>query len=315
MNNIHYGRKRSGIKRELNKVIDEWVKTINAPKIRTLIKRDVIITGGSIASMLLGDPVNDYDVYFKTKSTARAVAEYYVKWFNDNNNIKTESGVRKYKPIVKDELIVNCLGEKEDRLIIFMKSAGVAAEGQDVYSYFESKSHEELKEFVESTLQETKDSKEKYRPVFLSDNAITLSDKMQIIIRFFGKPEEIHNNYDFAHAMSYYDYENKNLVLPAESLELLLSRTLIYRGSLYPIASVFRMKKFIERGWRISAGQQLKIMFQISELDLSDLNVLREQLIGVDMAYMHELIKSIKNVDAKDINSTYIAEIIDRIFD
>jgi len=90
---------------------------------------------------------------------------------------------------------------------------------------------------------------------------------------------------------------------------------LIYKGSLYPIASIFRMKKFLERGWRITAGEQLKIMWQISELNLKNRYILREQLTGVDMAYMWQLIEALKNVESDKINSTYVAEIIDRIFD
>jgi len=115
--------------------------------------------------------------------------------------------------------------------------------------------------------------------------------------------------------MCYWDHKEAILELPAKALECLLSRTLIYRGSLYPVASIFRMKKFIERGWRITAGQQLKIMWQISELDLKDFDVMREQLTGVDLAYMYQLIESLKNVDPEKINSAYIAAIIDKIFD
>jgi len=148
----------------------------------------------------------------------------------------------------------------------------------------------------------------------MSQNAITLSDSMQIVIRFFGEPERIHDNYDFAHAMCYYDYHNNHLELKAEAMQCMLSRTLVYRGSLYPIASIFRMKKFIERGWKINAGQQLKIMWQINELNLKDPQQLYEQLTGVDMAYMYQLISAIKGVDPERLNQAYIAEIIDRIF-
>lgn len=155
----------------------------------------------------------------------------------------------------------------------------------------------------------------KYNPIFLSQNAITLTDKFQIIIRFFGEPEQIHNNYDFEHAMNYYDYGTNELVLKLEALECLLSRTLIYRGSLYPIASIFRMKKFIERGWRIGAGEQLKIMWQISEIDLSDPNILMEQLTGVDMVYMRALIEALKGMSQEKINAAYVSKIIDKIFD
>ena len=75
------------------------------------------------------------------------------------------------------------------------------------------------------------------------------------------------------------------------------------------------MKKFLERGWRITAGQQMKIMWQISEIDLKDYSILREQLTGVDMAYMYQLINALQHVDPEKMNSAYVATIIDKIFD
>lgn len=311
---IRYGRKRKGILLELNAKLKEWTNSIKDDKVRELAKRDSIVTGGSIASMLLGEKINDFDIYFKTMETAKAIAEYYVQKFNEKNKI---GGEVSYKPVVRIENRTNIRGVDEERVIIWMQSAGVAAEDQGNYGYFEQMSERDAIEFVESTVQKTteEDNKEKYRPVFMSENAITLSDKVQLVTRFYGHPEEIHKNYDFVHAMCYFDYKEQNLVYPSDAMEALLSRTLVYRGSLYPVASIFRAKKFIERGWRITAGQLLKIMWQISELDLSNYSILREQLTGVDMAYMWELIKALQDVDKDKINSVYVAEIIDRIFD
>lgn len=302
---IRYGRKRSGIRRQLATKIEEWLKTIEDESLQSLIKRDVIVTGGSIASMLLGEKINDYDVYFATKSTTAAVARYYVDKFIKANQLES---VNSYTPIVKEE---------DDRVSIYMRSAGVAGETQTYYDYFESRTEDQTAEFAASLIEAQAEANlPPYRPVFLSDNAITLSDKIQIVIRFYGEPHEIHENYDFVHARNWYRYQNNELHLDAEALECLLSRTLIYRGSLYPVASIFRMKKFLERGWRITAGQQLKIMLQISKLDLTDITTLREQLIGVDMAYMHQLVSALKSVeDPSLIDGAYIAEIIDRIFE
>ncbi len=318
MSEIHYGRKRSGIKRELTKKIDEWLATIDDEEVRELASKHTIVTGGCIASMLLGEQVKDFDVYFRNKHVAVRVAEYYVAKFNRANmkQDKDEDDTSvSYTPTVKTDIINNIKGIPEERVIIFMKSAGVAGENQTDYKYFESRPDIEGQEFVESTLEDATKEGEPYRPIFLSQNAITLANKVQVIIRFFGNPDEIHNNYDFQHTMCYWDHGAGDLVLPAEAMECLLSRTLVYRGSLYPIASIFRMKKFIERGWRITAGQQLKIMWQISEIDLSEPEVFYEQLTGVDMAYMHQLIDALKDVDRDKISSTYVAEIIDRIFD
>jgi len=318
---IHYGRKRSGIIRELDAKINDWLDSITDEEVQKLARRDVIVTGGSIASMLMGDAVNDYDLYFTERDTAIAVAKYYVDKFNAARVAKVAAGAAPdeveaipYVKITPD--VPNVKGDLEERITIYIKSAGVAGESQDPYTYFEEHPGQEAEQFAESLIHDVgTDKGEKYRPVFLSQNAITLSNKVQIIIRFFGSPKEIHDNYDFVHAMCYYDFAAKNLVLPAEALESMLSRTLVYKGSLYPVASIFRMKKFIERGWRITAGQQLKIMWQISEIDLTNAVIFTEQLTGVDQAYMYELIQALAGVDPERINSAYVSTIIDRIFD
>ena len=58
----------------------------------------------------------------------------------------------------------------------------------------------------------------------------------------------------------------------------------------------------------------LKIMWQVSQLDLKNPKVLREQLLGVDQAYMHQLISAIENATER-VDATYLAKIIDEIFE
>lgn len=311
---IKYGRKRNGIRKQLRAKLDDWLESIEDEELRKVVANNVIVTGGAIASMLLGEPVNDYDVYFRDKETTLRVAEFYVKKFNENNKAKVAEGVTPYAPEVRQESLLNIKGETEDRVVIYMKSAGVASENQGTYSYFENESADSVEEFSE-TLDDFFESGSRYRPVFLSQNAITLSDKMQLVIRFYGEPSRIHNNYDYVHAMCSYDYKRDEMTLPPKALEALLSRSLVYEGSLYPIASIFRAKKFLERGWRVNAGQLLKIMWQISEIDLTNFEVLREQLTGVDQAYLHQLIKALEGVDEDKITSAYVVKIIDRIFE
>lgn len=309
MQEIKYGRKRSGIKHELKLKIDDWVKTIEDENVRKLAEKNVIITGGCIASMLLGEKVNDYDVYFRNKETTLAVAKYYVEKFIDKNKILSENNV----PVIKELTKKNIKGVSEDRVVICVGSSGVASEESGPYSYFETLDPDKTHEFTDHML--TTSNAKDYRPIFLSENAITLSGEIQLVVRFYGEPDKIHDNYDFVHAKCYYDYNEDKLVLPAEALEALLSRTLVYQGSLYPICSVFRTKKFLQRGWRITAGQQLKMMWQISELDLTDKELLKEQLIGVDAVYMWQLIRLLKEVDPSKIDSAYVSNLIDTIFD
>jgi hypothetical protein len=313
---IRYGRKKNGIRIELKKKIDDWINSIEDEDLRQVVAKNTIVTGGAIASMLLGEKVHDYDVYMKTKDAAKQLAIYYVSKFKELNGDKFDAMEISYQPIVKEETLKNIKGVEEERVVIYMKSAGVASETQEEYAYYEMRDMDDATEFAAQLSEEIKDSsKPRYRPIFLSQNAITLSDKMQIVIRFYGSPDEIHENYDFAHAKNYYDYDKNYLHLDPEALECLLSRTLIYRGSLYPIASIFRMKKFLERGWRISAGQQLKIMWQISEIDLKDHEVMREMLVGVDQAYLYQLVEALSKTDPEKIDSAYVSTIIDKIFD
>ena len=296
-----YGLKRKAIKHVIEQKLNSWLSTVE-PELADKMRGHIIVTGGSIASMLLGEAVNDFDVYFDSKELTVEVAKYYVKLFN-------EAKERDSVPYVR---------EADDRVSIFVKSSGVASESESEeapYQFFENEPADGVgaQEYIEQISEAKLDENPKFRPVFLSENAITLTNKVQIVIRFYGDPDKIHESYDYVHATNYY-YGGK-LVLKPEAMESLLSKALIYRGSLYPICSLFRMRKFMSRGWRISAGEIVKMAFQISELDLQDAYVLREQLIGVDAAYFHELISmltgQIKN--GKEVDASYIVQLVDEL--
>jgi hypothetical protein len=327
------GMKKSTIKLVLQNKIKDWLLTVPDTKVSEAIERDVIVSGGAIASMLSGEKVNDFDLYFKTYETAKLVAEYYITIFNNTKGELKSKAIASCNPQLREEVRKNIKGVEEKRIIVYMKSAGIAAENQSEYRYFEGEDETASDEFIESLGQENplddsdplelaqetselvKDKKAKYRPVFFSENAVTLSNKIQLVTRFHGDPAQIHENYDFVHSMCHYDFQANDLVLHSEALEAILSKTLIYRGSLYPVASVFRTRKFINRGWRITAGQLLKILMQISSVDLKDPKILREQLIGVDQAYMHQLLRALESSDAARVDITYLAKLVDEIFE
>lgn len=308
-----HGFKAKSIRKILSKKLDDWIKSIDDPILRGQLKKNIIVTGGSITSMLMGDEVKDFDIYFKDFSTTKAVAEYYCNKF-----LALNPNYHGPKPEVK-------ITEDGKRVEIRVQSYG-AAEADDADETPEGQYEDSLGEggadsIVDSIFkpQATEEArKEHYRPVFLSQNAITLTDKVQLVIRFYGSPEEIHKNYDFEHCKNVYDYFNDQLYLNPKALECILSKTLHYTGSLYPICSLFRMRKFIERGWRISAGEILKMAFQVNALNLNDNVVLTEQLTGCDQAYMRHLILEIKQAKEEnaelDIDHTYIVALVDRVF-
>jgi hypothetical protein len=64
------------IQKNIENVLDYWTRTL-PPTLAAVVKRNVIVSGGCIASMLLKEPVKDYDLYFKDVHTALELAKYY----------------------------------------------------------------------------------------------------------------------------------------------------------------------------------------------------------------------------------------------
>lgn len=313
--------KAKTIKKVLGKKVDEWLTTIEDEAVRELARKNTIVTGGAPSSMLLKEKVNDFDIYFRNRETVIAVAQYYV----DRFTIKKKEGIP-----CKISLDI----DSPDRVKIIVKSAGIASEeGTDKpYQYFEGRAEGEAGEYIseiiqdpgmiEDTYEETEalaletedDGKPKYRPVFLSTNAITLSGKIQLILRFYGSPEEIHKNFDFQHCTNYWTSWDKALILNPEALECLLTKELRYIGSKYPVCSLFRLRKFIKRGFSINAGEILKIAMQISALDLTKVDVLQDQCTGMDVAFFMEVLEKLKEKDPVKVDTCYLIELIDRLF-
>lgn len=316
-------RSEKSINCHLEAKVKTWLASIQDEAVRKLAARDVIVTGGCIVSMLLDEKIHDYDLYFRTIETVEAVAKYYVKQFNEGNStMKAEHVASNIVPHV--EVI-------EGRVRVQIKSAGVAgADPNATYDYFESTPESEADRFVDDVMAVVEEADKeveiedteakpkelpKFRPIFLSDNAVTLSDGIQLVIRFHGEPEEIHANYDYVHCTCYWT-PGTGLVATVPALLSILTKELRYTGSLYPVCAMIRTRKFIARGWTMNAGQYIKITDQINELDLTSIAVWEDQLVGVDTAYFQQLIEILKNYGTADgkIEKSYVMKLVDRMF-
>jgi len=300
MNSI--GMQNKTIKKALDRKLKNWIDSIKDEEVRNVVFKNAIVTGGSIASMIMGDRVNDYDIYLRTKESCITVANYYAKLFVSLNANMPEIEVKEVK-------LKNINGEEEDRVVCWISSSGVLSDDS-------IKTEEDFDQDENDPGEvELESPKGKYVPVFISENAITLSNSIQIITRFYGEPKDIHRNYDFIHACCYYDWFKNELDTPVDALRSMQSKTLRYTGSLYPICSLFRLRKFISRGWKVSAGEILKISLQISRIeDLTDVRVLREQLIGCDALYFHKLISILQESGKSNFDSDYVTTIVDKVF-
>lgn len=156
-----------------------------------------------------------------------------------------------------------------------------------------------------------------YFPVCITENAVTLTNGIQFVTRFTGDPETIHKNYDFVHVKSYMT-DKAGLVLNKESLISIMTKELKYIGSKYPLSSIIRTRKFIKRGWTCGASEFLKMIFDVSLLDLKNYAVLREQLIGVDVVHFNNLIAKLTHMVDKcpegEGYRPYFFDLIDEVF-
>lgn len=286
--------------KSLKAKLDDWCKYIDDKEVIKTIKENAIVTGGALVSLLNGDKPNDYDIYFKDKESVVKIAQYYAQKWNEAHEDKSSV-------LIKDD---------NDRIQCFIQSAGAVMEDDE--NGIDDSSEPETEPFTEETEDEQKQEKPKYRPRYFSTNAISLSNDIQIVIRFYGDVDKIHENYDFVHCTCSYDYKANKVNLPAKALEAIINKELVYTGSKYPLCSIIRTRKFLSRGYTINAGQYLKMALQLNELNLKDLNVFKDQLTGVDSAFFSQAIDMIAKKQEEDssfqIDNTYLFKIINRIF-
>lgn len=294
--------KINNISKNIHSKMLDWLSSIESSPLRERVKDSLIVSGGCITSMFLNEKVNDYDVYIRDIDVLKELVEYYLDKFDpgDSKDILDGRCKDEYKSIIGYSEIANSYKAVAIRTLK-ENQIKVLTDGGYKMFYNDDDDRDKLP----------------YRMVYLSDNAITLSDGIQIILRFTGDVETIHSTFDFIHATNYFTMKD-GLVTNKKALESVLTRELMYQGSKFPLTSIIRTRKFIKRGWNISAGEYLKIMYQISKLDLNDIDVLTEQLIGVDVVYFDRLLVKLREFntglhEVKDI-SEYLFEIIDEVF-
>lgn len=297
---------QSTIKKVITKKLEDWLSSIKDTELRGRVKSNILLTGGSITSMFLNTPVSDYDIYLKDINVLEELCRYYVK-----GDVEVLNGSKK-ETLLKE--FMDRSGLSEEDLEDPEKNASqycvaVRSLNKDQVKLYHPNNHVRN----ENLDKDESGNVVPYQVAFISPNAISLTGDIQIVSRFSGTSEEIHKSFDFIHATNYFTFD-EGLVLNKEALLSILTKELRYQGSMYPLTSIIRVKKFIKRGWNINAGEQLKMMMQINEFDLTDPAVLSEQLIGVDVAYFETLIEILKGVNSDKLSVPYIVGIIDTVF-
>lgn len=156
---------------------------------------------------------------------------------------------------------------------------------------------------------------------FKSSNAITYKTTAGTIIQLisfkFGSPLTIFDSFDFTFCMGAYLFKSQQFLLHPEFLQHLSQRRLVYNSSNgYPLSTLFRIKKFIQkRGFFIDAVNLLKVALSIHKLDLSNKAELHRQLSGVSTHALEALMSKLERKPGEPYDFGEIVEWLEEIGD
>jgi hypothetical protein len=164
--------------------------------------------------------------------------------------------------------------------------------------YLDSKLHaDKVQKYYEKLNPTESDLKKKkvFLPKLITENSINLTDKVQIIIKYFGNPKEVIELFDWQHIKSYFTLQD-GLIIKDDVYKLIVEKELIYTGSNYPLSSLLRTRKFLKKGWTISTKTMVHIVMDI----LGAFNA-SEQQLSVDND-MSRFVTETRSFDYKNNN-------------
>lgn len=281
------------------------------------LSQGMYFAGGCLASLLGGDKVNDFDMYFTSRELALRFIDAYRERYSVaafsvpgyvRRQIKPESAPQ---PAATDtEIIadnVGTVGKPNNYLVLldWTNWCRCRTKGKAEADSGDDDANDDVA--IEGLYHDVAISNDKdgCRPTLVSPNAISLANRMQVVTCVTGPPEELLQDFDFSHCRIAYrpmtvpghahsgDRVRQAFTFEEDTLRALLAKELVVKSASRPLCSLVRMRKFIKRGYRINAGNIMLLAMAFKKLDLRDVNVLREQLLAVDAAYFWGLLRAL----------------------
>jgi len=308
---ISFLMKNKSISKYLSEEFYNFLAQVVPKDQREYVLKNSFITGGSLYNLKMyrsghkleiDSIIKDYDIYFSNKQTLvnliRSEVKFYHELVDDNADSWNEFDIDDLKKLRISYQSSN--GKEYDETDYF---------ADDTNTIF-------LRIIIPESLYDLlrKDRKDKYSKYKILKDTFTYVtghsmsfDKYQVITRFTGSPDVIHSFFDFDHAKGVYMPFTGEVMFPASIIEAMYEKELKYTGSKYPVASIFRMIKFLNRGFTISKIELLKILFQIMQMDFTNKDTLYDQLEGF---YGDDIVPDIQILEDHGIDSSLFEEII-----
>ena len=75
----------SEISNILDDVVTQWLDSIDNEELRNTFAENVLVSGGSIGSLIRNETPNDYDLFFRNQETVNLISNYYQQYDNSGN--------------------------------------------------------------------------------------------------------------------------------------------------------------------------------------------------------------------------------------
>lgn len=123
-----------------------------------------------------------------------------------------------------------------------------------------------------------------------------------IVYHFFETPEELFKAFDFTINMAALEVKTGKLTFHENFMVHNAQRHLSFNpGTLYPIISLLRVKKYEERGYKISKAQMLRIALTCMQLDLKSWEEVRNHCGGMYGLKLTEVFDETKEFNLQEV--------------
>ena len=129
-----------------------------------------------------------------------------------------------------------------------------------------------------------------------TDNAVTVSINNKTF-QFICLDElvglcsvELIKEFDFTVCMGAFDFAWGDFSFSLDFFKHLAQRSLVYNiNSNYPFASLYRVIKYLKKGFKISGIEMLKLGLKCNAIKINNFKELRKQLMGIDTLFLKDL--------------------------
>lgn len=158
--------------------------------------------------------------------------------------------------------------------------------------------------------------------VITTANALTyrFSNVVIQLIRFSDAFKEDINSifdlFDYTVCMGAYDLDSKEFKLHDSFLQHIAQKRLVFNpNTKFPISSLIRSKKYMNRGYSLSSLDSIKLGLAINNLKIETYRDLKDQLEGIDTLILKELTDKLMDNPETTYDLTESLELLEKEFE